>query len=59
MSGIPAAGETFCWDRYSGEGEARDQWMHWRPGRTVVDDDLDPCRRTGGACHRLEDVVFA
>lgn len=41
MQGIVAAGETFVWDRGTGEDEARAMWMHRPPGRTVVavDDD--------------------
>ena len=33
---IVAAGETFCWDRDTGEAEARAMWLHDPPGRTVV-----------------------
>jgi ribosomal protein S18 acetylase RimI-like enzyme len=38
---IVAAGETFCWDRDTGENEARAMWLHAPPGRTMVavDDD--------------------
>jgi L-amino acid N-acyltransferase YncA len=41
MRDIVAAGETFVWDRDTGEDEARSMWMHRPPGRTVVavDDD--------------------
>ncbi len=33
---IVAAGETFSWDRDTGEEQARAMWMHEPPGRTVV-----------------------
>jgi ribosomal protein S18 acetylase RimI-like enzyme len=33
---IVAAGETFCWDRDTGEDQARVKWFPAPPGRTVV-----------------------
>ena len=33
---IVAAGDTFCWDRDTGEDAARAMWLHDPPGRTVV-----------------------
>ncbi|HET6952889.1 MAG TPA: GNAT family N-acetyltransferase [Acidimicrobiales bacterium] len=33
---IVAAGETFVWDRDTGEEAARAMWLHEPPGRTVV-----------------------
>ncbi len=36
LHGIVAAGDTFSWDPATSETEARAQWMHTPPGRTVV-----------------------
>jgi L-amino acid N-acyltransferase YncA len=36
MSGIVAAGDTFCWDRDTTAGEAQAMWCHQAPGATVV-----------------------
>ncbi len=38
---IVAAGETFSWDRDTGEADARAMWLHQPPGRTVVAVDPD------------------
>ena len=38
---IIAAGETFCWDRDTGEEQARARWFPAPPGRTVVAVDAD------------------
>jgi ribosomal protein S18 acetylase RimI-like enzyme len=36
MSGIVAAGDTFCWDRDTTAEQARAMWCHQPPGATVV-----------------------
>jgi L-amino acid N-acyltransferase YncA len=36
MRRIVAAGETFSWDRDTGEEQARARWLHEPPGRTIV-----------------------
>jgi L-amino acid N-acyltransferase YncA len=36
MRGIVAAGETFSWDRDTGETDARETWLHGAPGGAVV-----------------------
>jgi GNAT superfamily N-acetyltransferase len=41
MRGIVAAGDTFSWDRDTGEDEARAKWLHDAPGRTIVAVDPD------------------
>jgi L-amino acid N-acyltransferase YncA len=41
LHGIIAAGETFSWDRDTGEEQARAMWLHEPPGRTVVAVDAD------------------
>lgn len=41
MGPIVAAGETFCWDRDTGEERAREMWCHQPPGSTVVAVDPD------------------
>jgi ribosomal protein S18 acetylase RimI-like enzyme len=41
MSGIVAAGDTFCWDPATPEDQAPAKWMHEPPGRTVVAVDSD------------------
>jgi ribosomal protein S18 acetylase RimI-like enzyme len=38
---IVAAGETWCWDRDTGEDQARAKWVPPPPGRTVVATDAD------------------
>ena len=38
---IVAAGETWCWDRDTGEEAARAKWFPPPPGRTVVAVDAD------------------
>src|SRR5439155_17529439 len=41
MRRIVAAGETFSWDRDTGEDQARARWFPAPPGRTVVAVDAD------------------
>jgi ribosomal protein S18 acetylase RimI-like enzyme len=41
LSGIIAAGDTFTWDRDTGEERARGMWMKQAPGRTFVAVDED------------------
>ena len=38
---IIAAGETYCWDRDTGEAQARAKWFPPLPGRTVVAVDAE------------------
>ena len=38
---IITAGETYCWDRDTGEERARAKWFPGSPGRTVVAVDTD------------------